>query len=145
MGAGGGSARPRPLEQGACARAESSKTHEETNEEDEARAATPQKPLSPSAQPPEKGRLLLTRCPRGWGMESGRNYFASKPKRLLPCWQHMPLVGCLLELQAGLARSAVTQERSPGALARRNPEEASFYKLPVRRLHRGIGETRAWG
>ena len=49
-----------------------------------------------------------------------------------------------MELQAGLARPVVTQERSPGALARRNPEEASFYKLPVRRLHRGIGETRVW-
>ena len=49
-----------------------------------------------------------------------------------------------MELQAGLARPVVTQERSPGALARRKSEEASFYKLPVKRLHRGIGETRVW-
>ena len=98
----------------------------------------------PSAQPPKKGRLLPARCSVTGGRSREETVLPPSPRRCLLCWQHMPRVGCLMELQAGLARSVATQERSPGALARRNPEEASFYKLPVRRLHRGIGETRAW-
>ena len=65
--------------------------------------------------------LLAAPVAGRWSREG--TILPQSPRRLLPCWQHMPLVGCLLELQAGLARSAVTQERSPGALARRNPPE----------------------
>ena len=130
MGVGGGSARPRPLEQGACARAESSKTHEETNEEDEARPATPQKPLSPSAQPPKKGRLLLTRCPRGWEMESGRNYFASKPKAASPVLATYASCG----VPPGAAGRPGQVRGDPGTVARSTgqaqPRGGDFLKAP---------------
>ena len=144
MGVGGGSARPRPLEQGACARAESSKTHEERTRKTKQDPRPRRSPFPRVHSPLRKDAFCLLAAPVAGGRSREGTIFPLSPRRRLSCWQHMPLVGCLLELQAGLARSAVTQERSPGALARRNPEEASFYKLPVRRLHRGIGETRAW-
>ena len=79
------------------------------------------------------------------GKEHDKGFFYVEAQVTVPASGNRCLMWwCLMELQAGLARSVATQERSPGALARRNPEEASFYRLPVRRLHRGIGETRAW-
>ena len=61
------------------------------------------------------------------GKEHDKGFFYVEAQVTVPASGNRCLMWwCLMELQAGLARSAATQGRSLGTLARRNPEEASF-------------------